>query len=606
MTSRSDLDAAAGRASPEPSQLRLLLLVIEGYAYLALVIGVFVGALALLAWGITARRPFVALTSIFVGLPLLLATASAIRSLFFRIPEPDGVVVPRDTAPDLHRLVEEIRRDVGASPPHRIIVDGSFNASALQLARFGVFLPRNVLVVGYPLFALLSPEHLRAVIAHELGHLSRAHGRIAILVYRLRHSWLRLMDTLWKRGLSPAHVIVLFRWYAPRLRAYSTAVSRRQELLADRMVAQLAGSRVAAETLVAVGAGGTFIETAYWDEIWRRAETEPDPPAPFGTMNPEIWRRHADELERRLPQLLAHPTDSGDTHPSLSDRLASLGQEARLPPVPVQTAADALLGTHASVMAAQLDALWRERWETEWRTRYTSRHERLQRLRELGAVPVPGGEHHHERATILEELEGVESALPHYRAAHEVGHASATLALGRISLDRQDESGVALIERAMDADASLVSEGCGLLVQFFEGRGKLTEAHRYQTRARRHGTREQLASSERNAVTALDRFVPHGLSDVELATILPQLDREPGIVRAALVARELRHSSGRELVLVVVPEGTVRPEHATRLREALVLPKPGKVVVASRFDESLYSAVAAIPGAEVYVRQDHR
>ena len=277
MTSGSEPRVSLPEAR-SPSRARLLLLIVEGYFYLAVVLGVFLGLLALLVWGLLARRPFLGLIAVFVGVPLVLVTAAAIRSLFFRVPEPEGVVAAPDAVPELHRVVDELRQALGTPRVHRVIIGESFNASALQLGRFGIFFPRSYLEIGYPLFAILSPEHLRAVIAHELGHLSQTHGRISVMVYRMRQSWMRLMRTLRERELSPAHATILLRWYGPRLQAASAAISRRQELIADRLVAQIAGPRVAAETLVAVVAGGTHLEDVYWSQVHARADREPEPP----------------------------------------------------------------------------------------------------------------------------------------------------------------------------------------------------------------------------------------------------------------------------------------------------------------------------------------
>jgi Zn-dependent protease with chaperone function len=52
------------------------------------------------------------------------------------------------------------------------------NASVVQIPRLGVFgWSRNYLTVGVPLLDAVTPEQFEAVLAHELGHLARAHGR---------------------------------------------------------------------------------------------------------------------------------------------------------------------------------------------------------------------------------------------------------------------------------------------------------------------------------------------------------------------------------------------------------------------------------------------
>lgn len=170
---RRSLESGSAIGAGPASNLRLALLVLEGYACLLAIIGVFVGAIVFLLWGLFARRPLISLAALFIGVPLVVTTFRAIRALFFHLPEPDGIPVTAAQAPALHALVEQLRRQIEAPGPNRIVVSRYFNASAVQLPRAGIFWPRNILAIGYPLFATLSPDQLRAVISHELAHLSR-------------------------------------------------------------------------------------------------------------------------------------------------------------------------------------------------------------------------------------------------------------------------------------------------------------------------------------------------------------------------------------------------------------------------------------------------
>src|SRR5687768_12342190 len=126
------LRARAMINAPKPSHARLALLILEGYVYVLVIVGIFVGSLALLVWGLLDRRPFVALLALAVGVPVTLTTAAAIRSLFFRLPEPQGVPVSRAEAPALYDMVTDVRKQVQSPKVHRILIDGSFNAAASQ------------------------------------------------------------------------------------------------------------------------------------------------------------------------------------------------------------------------------------------------------------------------------------------------------------------------------------------------------------------------------------------------------------------------------------------------------------------------------------------
>ncbi len=597
---RRSLDKRSAIAAGAASNLRLALLVLEGYACLLVIIGVFVGAIAFLLWGLFARRPLIALAALFIGVPLVATTFRAIRTLFFQLPEPDGIPVTPAQAPALHALVEQLRRQINAPAPHRIVVSRYFNASAVQLPRVGIFWPRNTLVIGYPLFAMLSPEQLRAVISHELAHLSRAHGRFFTWIYRTRLSWLRLMESLHARGATPTFAYWLYRWYVPRLQTRSAAIARRQELFADDCAARIAGGRTIAEALVALDIGATLFDRSFWRDVLAGVEREPELPRPFSTLAPHLWEVIAADANSLLAEALHRFTDSADTHPSLGDRLRALGEEARLPMPCRPSAGDVYLGPQMVVIAAALDADWHEAHAVEWRREHASRRKGRQRLHELGGLEAPTPEELFERGQLTERFEDATSALPHYRAASGRGHSPAMLAVGRILVDQNNEAGVALIERAMDGDPALVPEGCERLVQFFRNRNRLTDAHRYLVRSTRQATRGALAETERKQVSAIDHFSPHRLPAAELAALVTRLAHESDVLQAFLATKALRYSTGEQLVLALVAKGQAAQELTEQMRAEAILPENAVILLLNRNDLPLRAALEAVPGARVY------
>ena len=140
--------------------MKLLRVIIEGQLYLAGILAIFVAEFAFLLWGLWSRRPIIGLVAVFVTVPLIRSTVSAIRACFFRIPAPEGMPLGRSEGRALYDLVEEIRRAVDAPPVDSITITGGFNASA------AVYLPpwrirrRRTLVVGLPVLTTLSVAEL--------------------------------------------------------------------------------------------------------------------------------------------------------------------------------------------------------------------------------------------------------------------------------------------------------------------------------------------------------------------------------------------------------------------------------------------------------------
>ena len=115
---------------------------------------------------------------------------AAIRVLWVRLTPPEGRTVTRREVPELFKLLDELRRRLRASNFHRVMITAECNAAVSEIPRFGVFgFPRHYLELGLPLIECLSAEELRAVLAHELAHLSARDGWLTGWIYRQRKSW---------------------------------------------------------------------------------------------------------------------------------------------------------------------------------------------------------------------------------------------------------------------------------------------------------------------------------------------------------------------------------------------------------------------------------
>src|SRR5262245_29003654 len=237
---------AKAKSEPRSYRLRVALLAALGYAVIAGALIVAVAGLAL-SLLFAAREP-AAFKLVFLFGPLAWVI---VRALPVKLPPPEGLELSRHEAPELFALVDGLRKQLSAPRIHHLLVDGELNASVAQIPRLGAFGPsRNYLVVGLPLLDALSPDEFRAVLAHELGHVSARHGRFSAWVYRLRQTWARIQASLdeqrhWGAGVFRR----FFRWYSPYFGAFSFVLAREQEYEADRAAAEAAGPQAAATAL---------------------------------------------------------------------------------------------------------------------------------------------------------------------------------------------------------------------------------------------------------------------------------------------------------------------------------------------------------------------
>jgi Zn-dependent protease with chaperone function len=472
--------------------MKLVRVILEGQLYLAGILAIFVAELAVLFWGLWSRRPIVGLVAVFVAVPLIRSTVSAIRACFLRIRAPEGLFLDRSEGRALYAFADEIRRTVDAPHVDSITITAGFNAAAAAYRPSWRLRRRRVLVLGLPVLTTLSVEELRAVIAHELAHFSSAHDPFAAWVYRTRTSWFELRAALDQRLATPVYVYWLLHWYVPRLNAASAEVGRRHELVADRVAAEVAGARATADALLVVETATRFADDAYWPAIRTSHQTVAEPPRPFAGML--TWKARTTSATT-LDALLAPDTTLDDTHPSLRERIDRLGESIRLPRAVARSAGEELLAPTLATLAARFDEEWLSRHGDGWHRLRAEYLERRAALDRLTAIETPTTDEMFERAVLIEALNGSDDALAIYQSAAEKGHPAASLAAGRMLLDRLDAKGIALVERSMDQDDSLVPEGCRILAAYYTDTGQALAARKCEWRATRQATRAHLSAS---------------------------------------------------------------------------------------------------------------
>ncbi len=231
--------------------------------------------------------------------------------------EPEGLVLTPEDQPTLWDEVHEIAAAVGTRAPDEIRLVGEVNASVWEQSRFlGLVGGRRVMTVGAPLVLGLTRRQLRAVLAHEMGHFSHRHTALAPIAYRgqvtLGHIIGELGPSSWTGKLFHAYGRLYLR--------LTHAVTRRQEVEADRWSSRVAGRAPSAGALREIPA-----LDAIWDYFLQRYAF-PVPgarPDQFFIGFAELLaspqrQRELRALRRDQPEEAAGPYD---THPSLRSRV---------------------------------------------------------------------------------------------------------------------------------------------------------------------------------------------------------------------------------------------------------------------------------------------
>lgn len=438
-----------------------------------------------------------------------------------RTPAPPQVLAAQD-APRLYERVHAIADALHAPRVHDIALDDELNAGALELNRGVSLRPvRRVLVLGRPLLAALDAAAVEAVIAHELGHFSRQHGRLGHWLYRTRQCWAVLRDlqgapgadrdsSAWDRAASSfAHRFL--PWFDRLGRAHM----RRCEFEADALAARVADGQALARALVQLHrlhAGAARTRARVQRQLMLR---HAEPPVDLLDREVAAWREAADAA-RGEPDL---PPHEEDTHPPLAERLAALGVAAADAPWPRCSAAVAWWGDAGwlAVAGRNPHEAHRERWRMA--------HRLLQ-----GLVPAVGD------TPVQRWQQALARGEPEPDAA--LSDDAASLLIGvRAALRRGDRE--AALQRALACRAHKTAErdeATRLLVTHRLGADE-TERQRHAAWWRAVQVRRAAVFDQLDAERARGRIGPAPLQVTEERALRAALREQPAILEVDLVGQ---------------------------------------------------------------------
>lgn len=602
-----------------------------GYAYIFLVLlislALTVGLLALMIF-------FPNAATIKLGVVFGIVTGSIslaiLKALWIRLPPPQGEPITRAEAPALFALLDELSAKLRAPRFHDVVMVGEYNAAVSQIPRLGVFgWQRNYLILGLPLLQSLSPDEFRAVMAHEFAHLSGNHSQFSAWIYRVRRTWERVFEEMFKQRRKAAAPLAKFiDWFWPKFNAHAFVLARANEYEADACSARFAGAATAASALKRVKVHAALLDEKFWPGVLKQANQLTEPPRNvFADMSSAFHQPlPPDDSARWLRTAFLLETNNLDTHPSLKDRLRALGElpdtapvviPTEPPPSPETTAAQKFLGAAEATFTQRLSERWRKTIEAGWKQRNQQAAELSQKLAKLeqDSATAADVETLWAKARTLLDLEGDAGALPVVLQilGLKPEHALANFVRGRHSLVADNPAGVEFMERAIAADATLTTDACNVLYAYYARSGQREKMRELEKRADAHSELQTQAAAERNRVTVADTFIAHELTAEEITKLREVFAAERDLASVAAARKLVRVFPQSPLFLfslkVKVSWWKPRSTAANQQLVNRVVSKIGvkghfQVFVAEKNLKSLGARVANAPGAEIYRRAE--
>ena len=498
---------------------------------------------------------------------------AAVQVLWVRLTPPEGRVVTRAEAPALYAMLNGLRRRLRASGFHRVIITSDCNAGVSEIPRLGVFgWPRHYLQFGLPLLECLSAEEVRAVLAHELAHLSARHGWQNGWIYRQRRSWEQIFEKLRqpraRDAVSFRPIFVKFiDWFWPRFNAHAWVLSRANEFQADAAAAWAAGPEFMAGALFRLEVYHRLLSQRFWPDLWQRANHEPAPPSGvFEKLRDVVRAEPLEEAAKWREQAFKFTTSKTDTHPCLTARLKAIKQlpdgiaEGRFPswpPVHEPNAAETLFGPALAGIRKDVEARWQKDCRKAWAERHAraaSLQHRLETLSQAVSDPAADVDSLWDQARAIGALQGDLAAAPILRQIIVLrpDHAAANFHLGRCLIEAGDEAGEWHLERAMDEDEESAPQACALLHAHFQRTGRADRVREIEARLDRHEAVMTASKIERATVTSADTVIAHECDAAELENLQKLLEAEPEVTAAYLGRKQMRHFRKQRLFLLCI------------------------------------------------------
>jgi heat shock protein HtpX len=243
------------------------------------------------------------------------------------MPRPDRFVAPGPALeparhPKLFAMIRGVASATKQEAPAEVYLVGDMNAwVAHRGGRMGVG-ARGIMGLGLPLLQTLSVSELRAVLAHEFGHYHGGDTKLGRFVYVTRAAIGRTLENLGRHG---SILQLPFLWYGHLFLRVSHSVSRRQELAADQLAAEVVGARPLAEGLKKIHAAAPAFGYFWSNEVAPVLHAGFVPPLAAGFQQfvaGEIGQKAMDAA--REHSLKEGEGDVLDTHPPLRERLQAL------------------------------------------------------------------------------------------------------------------------------------------------------------------------------------------------------------------------------------------------------------------------------------------
>ena len=267
---------------------------------------------------------------------------------------PPGPRLEPGEHPELFDVLRGVAKATGQEMPAEVYLLNEVNAWVSQRGGIMGFGGRRVMGLGLPLMQTTTVSQFRAILAHEFGHYHGGDTKLGPWIYKTRLAIARTLQSLDNDGI----IHKPFAWYGNFFMRVTQAISRAQELAADRLAAQVAGARSMIDALVSVERAGMAYDVFFQNELIPVVANGFKPPVAAGFSKFLAAENVASSLTSAVDESLREGKgDIYDSHPPLRERVEALQSLATDAPVAPEPLASSLLNRLPQVEEALLRSM---------------------------------------------------------------------------------------------------------------------------------------------------------------------------------------------------------------------------------------------------------
>jgi hypothetical protein len=339
-------------------------------------------------------------------------------------------------------------------------------------------------------------------------------------------------------------MLAFVQWYSPRFSAMSLVLRRQAEFEADEVGAQASSKQAMALGLVRMGVDGATLLKDHYSALHGAARESELPPQSYLRGLMSVSAAPVSERRDALVRTLRSETVYEDSHPSIRERTEAMGIAAN-PDDPeavdalmvmlgkVETsAAQVFFGDRLVPILEEFDRKWATEVQEAWKAQHAEYKDSAATLAKFeGRDPASLDES--ETVALVEAYgnwHGTKSATDTAVAAAKRFPTSAKLQFlaGYCLLERDDESGIPMLEQAAELDRKYRASVHEAIAGFWSDRGESRAARAAAIEASNQHEANQVAYERIITVQRADQLLAFGGKAEELSRIvsqLPQLKR---------------------------------------------------------------------------------